>query len=69
MLFTDVVMPDLNGIELAKEARNMRPALPVIMMTGYFSRAKEAETVGKLLFKPLRADEIAAEVHLALMAA
>ena len=54
VLFTDVVMPDLNGIELVKEARRTRPDLPVVMMTAYFSRAKEAAGLAKLLFKPLR---------------
>jgi YesN/AraC family two-component response regulator len=58
VLFTDIVMPDQNGIELAKEARKLRPNLQIMFATGYFSRAAAASQLGKLLFKPMRAHEI-----------
>ncbi|MDB5363230.1 MAG: two-component hybrid sensor and regulator [Rhodospirillales bacterium] len=58
VLFTDVVMPGLNGIELAKQARLSYPDLIVILMTGYVSRAAEAEQIGQLLYKPLRPRQI-----------
>ena len=35
LLITDQTMPDLTGIELIKEIRNINPALPVILATGY----------------------------------
>jgi YesN/AraC family two-component response regulator len=60
VLFTDIVMPDQNGIELAKEARKLRPNLQIMFATGYFSRAAAASQLGKLLFKPMRAHEIEA---------
>lgn len=63
VLFSDVVMPGLDGVELARRAQRLRPRLKVMLATGYFSRAKEAESVAKLLFKPLRADQIEAEVR------
>jgi CheY-like chemotaxis protein len=62
VLFTDVVMPDLNGIELAREAQRLRPNIKVLLMTAYYSRASEAERVGTLLFKPLRGAELEAEL-------
>lgn len=62
VLFADIVMPGVNGIELAKQAKALHPDLRVILATGYYSRAEEARSVGKLLFKPLRADEIEAEI-------
>jgi len=34
-LFTDVAMPEMNGFELAQEARRVRPDLPILLMTGY----------------------------------
>jgi DNA-binding NtrC family response regulator len=60
VLFTDVVMPDQDGIELAKQAKRLRPDLRILFATGYYSRAASAEAFGKLLFKPLRAREIEA---------
>jgi PAS domain S-box-containing protein len=35
LLLTDVAMPELSGVELAREAAALRPALPVILMSGY----------------------------------
>jgi two-component SAPR family response regulator len=58
ILFTDVVMPGLNGIELAKQAKLMRPGLSIIFMSGYLSRMGEAQALGPLLAKPLRPEQI-----------
>ena len=62
VLLTDVVMPDLNGIDLVKRALGHQPDLKVMFMTAYYSRAGEAQRLGKVLFKPLRAREIEAEL-------
>jgi CheY-like chemotaxis protein len=60
VLFTDIVMPGQDGIELANQAKELQPHIRVMFATGYFSRAASAEQVGKLLFKPLRAEEVEA---------
>ncbi len=60
VLFTDIVMPDRDGVELAKIAKMIRPDLKVMFITGYVSRASEAMLLGPLLFKPLRAHQIEA---------
>jgi PAS domain S-box-containing protein len=39
ILFSDVVMPDLNGIELARQARAIRPNLFVLLASGYMNTA------------------------------
>ena len=39
LLFTDVVMPDVNGAKLAQEARRRRPNLKVLFTTGYTRNA------------------------------
>jgi CheY-like chemotaxis protein len=39
-VLTDVVMPGLNGIELAKQAKQLLPDLKVLFMTGYYSRTR-----------------------------
>jgi CheY-like chemotaxis protein len=60
VLFTDIVMPEKDGIELARQAQQLHPGIRVMFATGYFLRAASAEQLGKLLFKPLRAEEIEA---------
>ncbi|WP_238995305.1 CHASE3 domain-containing protein [Sphingomonas solaris] len=39
LLFTDVIMPEMNGRRLADEARALRPALQVLYTTGYTRNA------------------------------
>ena len=63
VLFADLVMPDIDGVQLVKQAKLLRPDLHVLMATGYASKAREAESLGKLLFKPLRADQIETEIR------
>jgi len=41
LLVTDVGLPGLNGRQLAEIARQSRPALPVLFMTGYAEKAQE----------------------------
>jgi two-component system, cell cycle sensor histidine kinase and response regulator CckA len=35
LMITDIIMPQMNGIELAKRARSLRPAMKVLFMSGY----------------------------------
>lgn len=35
LLLTDVVMPGINGVELARQIRELRPELATLFMTGY----------------------------------
>jgi two-component system, NtrC family, sensor kinase len=43
LMFSDILMPgEMNGVELAREARRLRPNLPVVLTTGYSSSADAA---------------------------
>jgi len=35
VLLTDIVMPGFSGIELGRRAKELRPGLPIVYMTGY----------------------------------
>jgi len=53
LVFTDVVMPGTNGVELAKEIRRRWPDLPVVLTSGYSHILAEEGSHGfELLKKP-----------------
>jgi CheY-like chemotaxis protein len=68
LLLTDIVMPGMNGFDLADKATAMRPGLRVIYMTGYAHMAGGPARVrhGKLITKPVRPSEIVSEIRAAL---
>ena len=57
LVFTDIKMPGMDGLEMAKRIKEMNPWMPVVVVTGYGSEANEAraEEVGvtEFLRKPL----------------
>jgi PAS domain S-box-containing protein len=67
LLITDVLMPEMNGRELADEALKMRPALKVMFITGYASNVLLAnEDPGKdvrIISKPFTMDDLALRVR------
>ena len=67
LLFTDIVMPDINGAKLAEEARRRRPGLRVLFTTGYTRNAIVHNGVldsgVDLISKPFTIEELAAKVR------
>ena len=67
LLFTDVVMPDVNGRELADRARTMRPDLKVLYTTGYTKDAIVHEGTldpgVDMLPKPFTVDQLARKIR------
>jgi CheY-like chemotaxis protein len=68
LMFSDIVMPDsLNGIELAIEARRIRPGLPILLTSGFADRALTARAPlpanVEIIAKPYRLDELARKLR------
>jgi DNA-binding NtrC family response regulator len=57
LVFTDIKMPGMDGLEMAKRIKEMNPWMPVVVVTGYGSEANEARAgevgVTEFLRKPL----------------
>lgn len=70
VLFTDVVMPGgMDGLELARKAREMQPDLRVLLASGYAQSLLDAtELPGPLLNKPYRKKDIASAIREVLQA-
>jgi CheY-like chemotaxis protein len=67
MVFTDVVMPGISGIELAETLRSRFPELPVVLTSGYSHiLATEGSHGFELLQKPYTADGLARVLRNAL---
>lgn len=70
LLFTDVVMPEVNGRELADEALRRRPDLRVLFATGYSRNALVQDGVldpgVQLIGKPFTVQELATRVRAVL---
>ena len=57
LVFSDVVMPDIDGLEFAERLHELRPGLPVIFCTGYASAVEALTDCGAMaLMKPYSAD-------------
>ncbi|MCF5657893.1 ATP-binding protein [Pseudomonas poae] len=59
-VFSDVVMPGITGVAMAKLLRQQRPALPVVLTSGYSDELAESGYEGfEFLPKPYSADQVA----------
>jgi CheY-like chemotaxis protein len=64
LLIVDFVMPGMNGAELARAARELRPELRILMVSGYADSAAVEAAIGpqRLLRKPFDVGELSAAV-------
>ncbi|TPW29947.1 cell cycle two-component system response regulator CpdR [Pararhizobium mangrovi] len=73
LLLTDIVMPEMDGIELARRASELDPDLKVMFITGFAAVAlnpdSQAPKDAKILSKPFHLRDLVNEVHKVLQAA
>jgi CheY-like chemotaxis protein len=65
VLVTDYGMPGMTGLELATALRRRRPALPVVIVTGYAEMQQGADGGVTWLPKPFSQAELAAAIEAA----
>ncbi|MGE0701208.1 MAG: response regulator [Hyphomicrobiaceae bacterium] len=68
LLVADVEMPGLDGIELARRARQRLPAIRLVLMSGYAEGLEKARNLAgvRLVSKPFGIDQMRAEARAAL---
>ena len=66
LLLSDVVMPRMNGLDLAVELRRQRPGLKVMHMSGFPGTAGRATPATPFLQKPFSAEELLKRVRATL---
>ncbi len=70
LVITDLAMPQMSGLKLARRLAEIRPDVPIILCTGFSDQADEANAraigVRAFLFKPLLMREMAEAVRHAL---
>ncbi len=67
MVVTDVVMPRMGGIELAKRLRQVRPGIPLLFVTGYVDQSEALHEQGTpVLLKPFSPDALLKAVSAAV---
>ena len=66
LLLTDIVMPEMDGIELARRATELDPDLKIMFITGFaavtLNTDEKAPKDAKVLSKPFHLKDLVAEV-------
>ncbi|MCA6285216.1 cell cycle two-component system response regulator CpdR [Phenylobacterium sp.] len=72
LLLTDIVMPGMDGVELARLAAERHPGLRIMFITGFAAVALKAEETAppgaRVLAKPVHLRELVVEVERMLAA-
>ena len=70
LVVTDMTMPNMTGAQLAKEIKQIRPDIPVILCTGYSAQIDEEKSkylgIDGYIMKPILRKELAQLVRKAL---
>lgn len=67
VMFTDVVMPGMSGVDLAKEFERLRPGVPVVLASGYSHILAEEGAHGfPLLQKPYSVEALSKAILAAM---
>jgi len=67
LLVSDVLMPKMNGVDAYRIMRQIKPGLPVILISGYSDGIdmihNDDDILPEVIAKPLRPDHLIARIH------
>ncbi len=62
IVLTDLAMPDMSGLEVARQLRRSHPRIPIILVTGWEAGISQAELdaagIADVLYKPFRIEQL-----------
>ena len=62
LILTDLSMPSMSGLELARRLRKTHPNAPIILVTGWEAGIPESELrqagISEVLYKPFRIEQL-----------
>jgi CheY-like chemotaxis protein len=61
LLFVDLSMPDMDGHQVAKKARDLKPGIKIVFASGNF--ADDGGGDAQFLLKPYRKKDLAEKIH------
>jgi CheY-like chemotaxis protein len=61
VVLTDVIMPGMSGIDLARRLRSERPALPLVYFSGHHGDVQRPDD-GPLIHKPFTPEELVTSI-------
>ena len=68
LVLVDFAMPGMNGADLARRVRSIRPTLPILFITGFADRtAMAGVSESQIIGKPFHAEDLAGKVRAALV--
>jgi len=66
-VLTDLALPRLSGLEVARQISRLRPGVPIILVTGWATELKPEELaaagITEVLYKPFRIDQLTSVVR------
>ncbi|PTX98586.1 transporter substrate-binding domain-containing protein [Opitutus sp. ER46] len=72
LIITDLAMPGMNGLQFVSAVRTLDPEKPIVLASGFFSEAEEAEAhrlhVSRCIHKPLTVSLLETQLHSLLRA-
>lgn len=67
LVLTDMTMPVMNGVELARRIKQLSPAMPVVLCTGFSETMDEKRArrmgIDGYMMKPVILDKLAQTLH------
>ena len=66
LMLSDVVMPGMSGLALAREVRKTRPDLPVLLATGYSDEIRNTGSEFAVIAKPFGIGDLGTAMAAAL---